>query len=205
MIKIMPFPLILASSSPRRIQIMRAHGVEPAQILSPDCDEATITARWQDEGEAEIGELTMRLAAAKAHAVQAVLETDAKGLILACDTIVYDGVVLGKPKDAADAVAMLMRLSGKTHQVVSGVALLDLAHKTIRSFFDRAFVTFDHYDKTAATAYVATGEPMDKSGSYAVQGGWRDHVLKVDGDVETVVGLPWKRIAKELTGFGDIL
>jgi septum formation protein len=195
------FPgIIMASSSPRRIAILKAHGVQPIAVLSPGIDEDAITSTFKGAPE----ELAERLASAKAQKVVEYLDTTTRPsmpigvspyppgtIVLAADTIVYDGTLLGKPDDEDAAVEMLMRLSGKTHSVITGVALVDIATKRHTRSHDVTRVTFDVYDEDAARAYANTGEPLDKSGSYAVQGGWKDHVVNIDGDVEDVVGLPW--------------
>jgi septum formation protein len=119
-----------------------------------------------------------------------VWERDRSSLVLAGDTVVVlGGEVLGKPADSADAQEMLMALSGKTHTVVSGLALC-FPNGSLHSGFDRTGVTFRAFEEATAAAYVSTGEPMDKAGAYGIQGLGSALVRGVQGDYNTVVGLP---------------
>jgi len=194
------FPLILASASPRRKEILEAQGVS-CIVVAPDVDESSLTAAWKAGGSGDVGALVMSLACAKANAVlQGFLEHNASSpyLILAADTVVYDPEnkrLFGKPKSSEDAVEMLMSLSGRSHEVYTGVALVSLTNAAGETvFFDRSTVTFDAYDEQAASDYVASGEPLDKAGAYAIQGIWGAHVTHIEGDYQNVVGLPWYRV-----------
>jgi septum formation protein len=129
------------------------------------------------------------------------------GLILGVDTDVVapDGAILGKPADAGQARRMLEALSGRTHQVFSGVALLDardgaVVRRDLRVV--RTDVTFARLPSAAIETYVATGEPMDKAGAYAIQGGAMPFVTRIDGDPSNVIGLPLWTVAEMLTAFG---
>ena len=187
--------LVLASQSPRRIELMREAGfdvtVAPAAIdETPFVDESPFA-------------LVERLAAAKATAV-ANLPEHAGQLVLAADTTVaLDGVALGKPADEADARAMLRRLSGRTHQVATGVCLMRGGELASDVFSVVTQVTFYDLTDDEIDAYVATGEPADKAGAYGIQGtGGRLLVRGIEGDFYNVVGLPIAEVVRHLRAYG---
>jgi len=126
-------------------------------------------------------------------------------LVIGADTIVVcDEAILGKPADAADAAAMLARLSGRTHRVLTGVALIALDGGAVtnrRVFYESTEVTFIALTAEAIAAYVATGEPMDKAGAYGIQGMGVRFVQEIRGDYDNVVGLPVGRLERELSNF----
>lgn len=170
--------LVLASGSPRRTALLSrwglAHTVDPARIPEEVMD---------GEG---VEDYVERLARAKATLVAG---RHAGSLVLAGDTeVVLDGRILGKPRDAEDAVEMLRSLSGRTHRVVTGLALADTGG--VRSRWDAATVTFRDLTDLDIRTYVATGEPLDKAGGYGIQGLGGALVTRVEGDYHTVVGLP---------------
>jgi septum formation protein len=140
------------------------------------------------------------LARAKAEEVAARLR---RGLVIGADTIVVcEGVPYGKPRDAQEAEAFLLRLAGRTHHVITAVAVVDAA--TGRSE-EAAAVTAVHmrpFDGTEAAAYVATGEPLDKAGAYGIQGRGALLVDRIEGDYSAVVGLPLPTLAALLARFG---
>jgi len=186
--------LILASASPRRLALLCEAGLSP-EVIAPVLDEAAIVDAWDGACAAD---LAMQLALSKAEAVRGRLGGDAaysKSLILAADTIVYKDAILGKPKDAAEALAMLMSLSGSAHQVYTGTAIIDLAKGGCKTACDCTTVRFSRYSSEEAQAYIATGEPMDKAGAYAIQGAWGAKVQGINGDYNNVVGLPTSVIA----------
>lgn len=180
--------IVLASGSPRRRELLREVGVEP--IVRPaDVDE---TPGAGEPPEA----LVARLSFTKATAV----ERDPDDLVLAADTVVaVDGAILGKPDDADDAVSMLRLLSGTTHRVITGVHLVR-GHEE-RSAVETTQITFRSLSDAEIAGYVATGEPMDKAGAFAIQGLAADFVTSIDGSHSNVVGLPLDvvvRLAEEL-------
>ncbi len=182
--------LILASGSPRRSELLDqmglAHEIRPARV-----DE--------DYGEGEGYEQHVeRLAREKAEAVA----SGAPGsLVVGGDTVVVrDGMILGKPSDPDEAVAMLLSLAGRTHTVLSGVALAG-PHGTL-SAVGRAEVRLRAFGGEEARAYVATGEPMDKAGAYGIQGLGAALVEGLDGDYYSVVGLPVGRLLDLLAEAG---
>lgn len=169
--------IILASQSPRRAELLRQVGVD-FEIRAADVDEQVRS------GESPAA-YVRRVALAKAEAVR----SRSRSLpVLAADTaVVVDGRILGKPADRADALAMLARLSGRSHQVLSGVALLgdasDYRLSTSRVYFREVI-------PGEAAAYWATGEPVDKAGAYAVQGLAAAFIERIEGSYSGIMGLP---------------
>ncbi len=185
--------LVLASASPRRSELLRQVGLSH-EVLPAHVDE-TPGARETPAGHVE------RLAREKARAV-ATLRPDA--LVLAGDTVVvHDGRILGKPAHGDEAVAMLMALSGREHQVLSGLALAVPGRPAaLHSRVDATDVRFRRFDQAEARAYVATGEPMDKAGAYGIQGRGGALVTGITGDYTTVVGLPISGLVELLHAAG---
>ena len=151
-------------------------------------------------------EYTRRLAEAKASAL-ANAEQQSRTLYLGSDTIVeVDGTILEKPKDKAEAMTMLLQLSGREHFVHTGVALFHCPDKSeidknavlVASFTETARVTFAKLTNEDVVAYVETGEPMDKAGSYGIQGIGGQLVSGLEGDFFTVMGLPMNRLSQAL-------
>lgn len=183
--------IVLASGSPRRIEIMRRHGISPV-VMRTEVEE-----RLPDDIGME--EAVMYLALKKALWAE---ERCTDELIIAADTVVYLDRIIGKPKDEQDAVRILKSLRGKQHVVATGVAFLS-AHTEFRTVFcESTRVFFSDYTDEDIAAYVATGEPMDKAGGYAVQGGFARYISRLEGDYDNVVGFPWKRIHSELARMG---
>lgn len=174
----MPPRLVLASASPRRLDILRQLGLHP-EVRPADVDERI------HPGE-DPGEHVRRLAREKAARVVAS-EPDA--LVVAGDTVVVvDGRVLGKPTDVDEAVAVLVSLAGRTHEVLSGIAVGGSGRVVDAS--TRTVVRFRSFDAETARRYVDTGEPMDKAGAYGIQGRGAALVEGVEGDYYSIVGLP---------------
>ena len=177
-------PVVLASGSPRRREILTRLGV-PFEVFPPDIDESPHPGERPEP-------LATRLAEEKAQAVAKRLGPDEKRPVLAADTIVVlDDDILGKPRDAEHARAMLARMTGRAHRVVTGVAVIDPGSLRCWSEAVSSEVEMRAADPEAIAAYVATGEPLDKAGSYGVQGeGGRRFVSEVRGSVSNVMGLP---------------
>ena len=172
---------ILASRSPRRKELL-SKIVDSFEIITREADESLPDGVHPKEG-------VELLAVRKGKAVADEISADF--LIVSSDTLVeLGGVPLGKPEDGEDAVKMLLNLSGKTHNVHTGVAI----HYKGKVFSgsDTSSVTFKSFGEDEAREYVATGEPMDKAGSYAIQGIGARLVLKYEGDFDTIVGLSLK-------------
>ena len=179
---------ILASASPRRKELLEQIGAK-FDIL-PATGEEVITKELP-------GEVVMELAKQKAEEVAKTAGADA--LILGADTVVaYEGKILGKPKDEADALRMLTMLSGKEHEVYTGVALIDNLDQSMENFFERTKVTMYPVSEEEIRDYIAGGEPMDKAGAYAIQGLGAKFIQKIEGDYNNVVGLPIGRIYQEI-------
>lgn len=176
--------IILASRSPRRREILTGLGV-PFTVVSADADE---TSPLTDPSQF-VEELALRKGRATRELLKNSGEWDEKTLIIAADTVVAaNGRILGKPKDDADAAAMLRLLSGGTHRVVSGVALLCGNREATDS--DSTDVRFDAMTAAEIDRYVKSGEPRDKAGAYAIQGLASLYISGIDGDYFNVVGLP---------------
>jgi septum formation protein len=184
--------LILASGSPRRRQLLAGAGYE-FTVEVPDVDE---TAHEDEEPAAMVA----RLAAAKARAVSDTAPEHA--CILACDTtVVLDGAILGKPASPEHAVEMLLRIAGRSHTVTSGYALHVDCSAPIVATVD-SFVIMAPISTDEAAAYVATEEPLDKAGSYAIQGIGRRFVDHYEGSFSNIMGLPMEAVVPELSRLG---
>jgi septum formation protein len=171
--------LILASNSPRRRQLLALAGWE-FTVLAADVDES----QRPNESPAEY---VLRLAETKARAIRA----DAEQLVLAADTTVVDGQdILGKPQNNAEAIAMLKRLRGHTHQVYSGIALLRLSDGLLLKDLCITDVPMRAYSDEEILAYVQTGDPLDKAGAYAIQHPEFHPVASLEGCFASVMGLP---------------
>ena len=180
--------LVLASASPRRRQFMDEWGL-PHTIVRP-----TGVEPRPEHGETPAA-YALRAATAKAQAVAASADSGAADLILAADTVVALGHdILGKPVDDADALDMLRRLSGREHEVITGVCCL-FPDGSSAGFADTSAVRFHAWPDDVLRAYVRSGEPADKAGAYAIQGQGAFLVESVRGSWSTVVGLPVSRLA----------
>lgn len=196
--------IILASASPRRKELLKQMGLE-FEVMPSHCEEViTRKIPW---------EIVMELSSQKARelvykAAMDSLSDDKSGndgdgqnvLVIGADTIVaYKDEILGKPKDKDDAVRMLKLLQGKQHSVYTGVSLVYLKEgiAQTRTFVEETKVYVAPMTDEQIEAYVATGESMDKAGSYAIQGVFAEFIVKIDGDYNNVVGLPIGRIMRE--------
>ena len=175
--------LVLASASPRRRDLLEQAGI-PHQVHPANIDE---TARKDELPVA----LSMRLAREKALVVAKRLGGEPRRQILGSDTIVVlDGLVLGKPADPEDAVRLLQRLVGRTHTVVTAVAVVDSVSLEVRDLAVESQVTMRDASEEEIRRYVATGEPLDKAGAYAIQGEGSWLVTRLEGSLSNVIGLP---------------
>jgi MAF protein len=183
--------LILASNSPRRHQLLALAGWEFIVSVA-DVDES----QYENESPAEY---VLRLAETKAHAVKA----DADRLILAADTTVVDGSdILGKPRDGAEATAMLTRLRGRTHQVYTGVALLRTSDSLLLTDLCVTDVPMRSYSDEEIQSYVASGDPLDKAGAYAIQHSGFRPVASMAGCYASVMGLPLCHVVRMMRRMG---
>ena len=191
-----PHPdIVLASASPRRAHLLRQIGLPFRQI--PCLDE--------EQGPTDVGAAThaTQVARSKARSVAASIESDSRpAFVVAADTVVYlDGDILGKPRDRADAVRMLRALSGRPHQVYTGVCILSPDGREMEGCrcTEVAFAPISDAD---IEWYVDCGEPMDKAGSYGIQGAAARFVERIEGCYYNVVGLPLSLVANLLRAAG---
>jgi len=185
--------LILASASPRRAEILRSAGLQ-FSVLSSAVDETPIPSESPQD-------LVRRLAFTKAEFVAA--RALGPAIIIAADTVVVlEGEILGKPRTSEDARQILEKLSGRTHSVMTGVALIRLPDVERREFIETTQVHFAATSNDEIVKYLSSGEPFDKAGAYAIQGLAGRYIPRIDGCYFNVVGLPLARLCKELTELG---
>ena len=179
--------IILASGSPRRIQLLRDAGLEPI-IRSPRVDEPLpLYSSPKDT--------VMFLSLKKALAVEEDSSDLPGSLLIAADTVVALGnEIIGKPADYSQAMDILMSLSGKTHSVLTGVTILLVGEHRIYSFYDKTLVSFKPYTPEDLEDYLRTDEPYDKAGAYAIQGYFGQYVESFRGSYDNVMGLPTQRV-----------
>lgn len=183
----MGYRFILASASPRRRELLKQIGV--AFEVMPAKGEEVITKEQPEQA-------VMELSRQKAEEIAAGIQ-DEQVLVLGADTVVvYDGKILGKPKDETDARAMLSMLSGRTHSVFTGVTVIVIRNgkSEIHSFYEETKVTMYPMTDAQISYYIQTGEPMDKAGAYGIQGKGAVFIEKINGDYNNVVGLPVAKI-----------
>jgi len=185
--------LILASASPRRAEILRDAGYH-FSVLSSAIDETP----YPDESPQD---LVQRLANTKADLAAA--RAVGPAILIAADTeVVLDGYIFGKPRSSDDARHMLEKLSARTHAVLTGVCLIRLPDVERLSFVETTRVTFAPLTEDEITRYLATGEPHDKAGAYAIQGYAARYIPRIEGCYFNVVGLPLARLQHALTELG---
>ena len=189
---VLPQGLILASASPRRRELLAQLAV-PFTVIPANIDESA----WPDEGPRAY---TMRVAYAKAQHIAQQFPT---AVVLGADSVVVlDQQILGKPRDVEEARHMLTRLSGREHTVLTGVAVLYQAQQFVALDAVSTLVRFHSLSASVIEPYIATGEPMDKAGAYAIQGAGAAFVASWDGCYTNVVGLPLRRTATLLQAAG---
>lgn len=184
--------VILASASPRRKELL-------GQICSefvciPSRKEEKITNLLPED-------VVCELSLQKAEDVEGQVEKQGDMLIIGSDTVVaYEDVIMGKPRDEADAYRMLSVLQNNTHRVCTGVTLIfyRAGKRNVRTFYETAHVTMYSMSEDQIRAYIATKEPMDKAGAYAIQGKCAVYIKSLSGEYNTVVGFPIARIYQEL-------
>lgn len=185
--------LVLASTSPRRAEILRGANIA-FTVLSSAVDETPLPGETPSD-------LVLRLAVAKAELVAA--RAVGPAIVIAADTVVaLEGAIFGKPRTSEDARQMLERLSGRTHSVITGVALIRLPDVERREFVEQTQVHFTSLSNDEIVQYLASGEPFDKAGSYAIQGVGGRFIPRIDGCYFNVVGLPLARLYRELAALG---
>ena len=187
--------LILASSSPRRAEVLRDAGMA-FEVYAPQVEEA----RRPNEA---VEKMVARLAEAKARAAAESVGEKNHAILIGADTAVeLDGEIFGKPRDAADAREMLSYLSGRTHHVLTGIYVLRLPDGATRSAVERTAVTLALLDPIEIEAYVTSGEPFGKAGGYAIQGRAGRYIPRIEGCYFNVVGLPLARLYALLGDLG---
>ena len=178
---------VLASGSPRRMEMFRREGFQP--IIKIPCVSEELPALAPPQ------ESALFLALKKALSVEK--ECALGQVIIAADTLVVKDEIFGKPASKEDGFRILTQLRGTTHQVMTGVAIL-VAHSPYRKVFvETTEVTFSQFTDEELVAYLDTEEPYDKAGGYAIQGNFQKYILEVVGDRDNVMGFPWKRARQE--------
>ena len=185
--------LVLASTSPRRQELLGLLGL-PFEVIGSLYDESMISPDSMAPAD-----YVTRLAQGKASEVAGRLDADA--LVIGADTtVVLDGQFLNKPTGPDDAASMLRRLSGRTHEVYTGLCVI--RGQTLLTNYAVTEVAFAALTDEAIAAYVATGEPLDKAGAYGIQGKALSFIPSISGDYFNVVGLPLYLLGQMLTQFG---
>jgi len=185
--------LILASGSPRRAEILRSAGL-PFTVLSSAVDETPVPGE-------SAREMVQRLALGKAELVSA--RAVGPAIIIAADTVVtLDGAIMGKPRTTEDARQMLEKLSGRTHSVITGVALIRLPDVERVEFQETTQVQFASLSEEEIVQYLSSGEPFDNAGAYAIQGRAGRYIPRIEGCYYNVVGLPLARLCSALVELG---
>ncbi|HGL4258594.1 Maf family protein [Burkholderia dolosa] len=186
------FPtLYLASQSPRRQELLQQIGVR-FELLLPRADEDAEALEAELPGEAA-DTYVRRVTVAKAEAARSRLVASGKPaapVLVADTTVTIDGAILGKPADADDALAMLLRLAGREHAVLTAVAVIGADGALLPPALSRSSVRFAAAPRAAFERYVATGEPFGKAGAYAIQGRAAEFVERIDGSHSGIMGLP---------------
>lgn len=186
--------IILASASPRRREIMSNVGLK-FEVVTGDADEASV--KFGGDARLYVQELAMLKAGACAKVLRERRGNDF--LVVAADTVVVsDGKILGKPKDTDDARRMLASLSGREHEVFTGLCVLRTRDAFSVCAAEKTEVTFRRLPEKTIDAYVATGEPSDKAGAYGIQGRGALLCEKISGDYFNVVGLPVSKLCRIL-------
>ena len=195
--------IILASASPRRRDLLERAGVK-FRVLQSDVDEAL-----DDELLADPHQAAQELAQRKAGAVvQQILAAKPEGVqvvVIGADTIVFfQNKILGKPKNEEDAFRMLKAMSGKIHTVFTGVTIIDTESDLAHTFYEETKVEFYDVTDDEIRNYISTGDPLDKAGSYGVQGRGCFLVKRIEGDYFTVVGLPIAHLIQILKKYSKL-
>lgn len=186
--------VVLASASPRRTELLSQGNIK--HIVMPSYCEEVITSEMPSQ-------VVEELSVQKAEDVYQQYEKENAGdfLVVGSDTVVAaDGKILGKPKDEADAFQMISMLQGKAHQVYTGVTLLIKkdGKKLQKTFHECSDVHVYPMSEEEIQEYIATGEPMDKAGAYGIQGAFGVYIRGIEGDYNTIVGLPLARVYQEM-------
>jgi septum formation protein len=191
-VKMPPYAFVyLASQSPRRQELLRQLGVQYELLLPrPDEDAEALEAELPDES---ADAYVVRVCALKAHAARERLAAGGHRpapILVADTTVTIDGLILGKPQHEEDAVAMLERLCGREHDVLTAIAVVDGEGTPLEPVLSRSRVRFAKADRAALQRYAATGEPLGKAGAYGIQGKAAEFIERIDGSYSGIMGLP---------------
>ncbi len=189
--------IILASQSPRRQQLLQQAGIH-FKVIVPGTDETFPTGLSAEDS-------ALHIASEKANKVLSDNALPHNVIVIAADTlVVLNGEIIGKPENREHAIEILNKLSGKTHQVITGVTILSYSH--IKSFAETTDVEFFDIDENDIMYYVDTFKPYDKAGAYAIQE-WigLTSIKSIDGDFYNVMGLPVSRLLREIKLFNEII
>lgn len=187
-----PPKIILASTSPRRIEIFKLLQI-PFEVIPP---------RYEEESLSELSpyEETLRFSFEKAKSIAA---QHSDSIIIGSDTLIeFEGEKIGKPRDLEHAKEILQKLKGKTHDVLSGVCVFNTTSNQIETSVEITQITMNSYCDSEIEAYIQTREPLDKAGAYALQGHGRFLIAKLEGDYLSAVGLPLRFVSKSLENNG---
>jgi len=188
--------LILASASPRRARILRDAGFE-FEVCPAHVDETRFHGERPEDYVRRLADAKARVAAEEAG------KKNIPAIVIGADTaVVAAGELLGKPTSADDARKILRLLSGRTHEVLTGVSVLRVPEGSAALHVETTRVTFLELSEKDIDDYIATGEPLDKAGAYAIQGIASRYISKIEGDYFNVVGLPMARVWKMLRSLG---
>ena len=190
----MSHPLVLASASPRRRELLQQIGLE-FQVIPSSADEKELPGETPEE-------LVTRLSLEKAGEVARRKEVDGRWFIGSDTVVLCDDTILGKPRNSVHATEMLRMLAGREHQVLSGYAVIDRQTGKQRSEAVSTRVWFRQLTDVEIARYIATGEPMDKAGAYAIQGFGVCFVARIEGSYTNVVGLPLCRLTTAMKELG---
>jgi septum formation protein len=186
------YPFVyLASQSPRRQELLQQLGVR-FELLQPRPDEDAEALEAELPGE-RAHDYVMRVCVLKAHAARARLEASGRAaapILVADTTVTIDDAILGKPRDAGDAVEMLTRLAGRDHEVLTAVAVVDAGGMHLPAVLSTSRVRFAPVARAALMRYAASGEPLGKAGAYGVQGRAAEFIEHIDGSYSGIMGLP---------------
>lgn len=197
--------IILASSSPRRIEMMQSHDITPV-IIKPECEEMLPAGIKGDDAvrflslkkALDVEKRIIALSKIPGNDNEAYMSyLDRGAYIIAADTVVYKDRIMGKPADKAEALEILMELSEEEHSVITGVSILQCGRPRRVSFAETTKVFFTKYSEDELYDYINTEEPYDKAGGYAIQGTFGKYIDHIEGDLNNVIGFPWDRIVKE--------
>jgi septum formation protein len=184
--------IVLASASPRRSELLKRIGLE-FEIIPANIDEANIRGLEPENYTVDI---------AHKKAVDIANKTYKSSLIIAADTVVVKGAIMGKPTDEKEAFEMLKALQGQWHEVITGIAVIDSENKTSIMDYEKTLVKMTSLSDVEIQAYISSGEPMDKAGAYGIQGLGAMIVERIEGCYFNVVGLPLNKLNVMMRNFG---